>query len=162
MVLLRRLAVFVAVLGCLVALSPLPGAAGPSVYTANLVCADVDTGTPAITQSPASGRGTLKLASAGDVNFSIEVKGQGLPPNEPVFCAAICVADGVLDFFEFEIYDPCGTTTAGGKFTFSETRPFIAGAFDGGCLLPVVGFITASATADFTLCAPGFGTFPSP
>lgn len=156
---LRGLPGIVVLVGCLVALGALPAAAGPSVYTANLVCADITFSPFAVAQSPASGRGTLKLAGASDLNFTAEIKGQRLPPGADVFCAAICVLDGAIDLFEFEIYSPCGTTTAGGKFTYQETRPFVAGEFDGGCLLPVVGFITASATADLTLCAPGFGNF---
>ena len=174
----------VTLLAC-AALAPPPATAGPVVLNANLVCADVSLGGSVpeelvtssvfggivIAQRNASGTGLLQLTGPGNSNLSLTVKMNGLPPSTPAACAAVCVVDGMIDLFDFAAFKPCGTTTAGGKLTFTGTVPFVSSdPFNGGCLLPIpavwvkpqlVPELLAPVPADpLVVCAPGFGTFP--
>jgi hypothetical protein len=168
----RALTGFTAVaLLALAALVPLPATAGPTVYSSDMVCADVELGGPivstptlptiSITQNlGASAKATLGLSGAGNANLSLTIKAQGLPPNSLPICAALCVVNGIIDLFAFEGFEPCGTVTAGGKLTFSGTVPFLPpSAFEGGCLLPVPALLVLPEEGPVLACLPGFGEF---
>jgi hypothetical protein len=178
----RALTGFTAVaLVALAALVPQPAAAGPTVYSSDMVCADVTFGGPivssvalpsiSIIQNPdASAKATLGLTGAGNANLSLTIKAQGLPSGGFPICAAVCVVNGIIELFAFEGFAPCGTVTAGGKLTFSGTVPFLTPSeFEGGCLLPIPALLVIPEEVDPTslndvsgqvlACLPGFGTF---
>jgi hypothetical protein len=125
-----------------------------------MVCVDVDFGPLTITQNTgAGGNANLALTGAGNANLALTVKASGLPPSSPALCALICVVDGIHEIFDLELFDPCGTTTAGGKLTHTGLIvPFSGEPFQGGCLLPVPAVAVQTMT-DLVVCAPGFGTF---
>jgi hypothetical protein len=149
-----------ATLLALVALAPLPAVAGPTVYSADMVCANVTFGPLMITQNLlASGHANLTLTGAGNANLSLTVKASGLPGSAPAACAVVCVVDGIQDLFDFAAFEPCGTITAGGKLTFTGTVvPFSDEPFQGGCLLPVPALLVEDVDS-LLLCTTGFGTF---
>lgn len=150
---------FIAALVALVALVPAPASAARLVSQSNLVCADVSESPFSVVQNAASGSATLEVTN-NDI-LQVKFKGQGLPGNETVMCAVLCVVDGVLDLFDFEVFSPCGTTTSKGKFTFNGSVPFGGSdpPFEGGCLLSVAAFVVPSGPSSTVVCAPGFGTF---
>jgi hypothetical protein len=164
----------------LVALVPHPAAAGPTVYSSDMVCANVDFGAPPvssfaatsiiISQNPgASAKATLGLSGAGNANLSLTIKAQGLPAGSFPICAAVCVVNGIIDLFAVDGFAPCGTITAGGKLTFSDTVPFLSPSeFEGGCLLPIPALLVLpeivpvsldSVSGQVLACLPGFGEF---
>lgn len=154
MTLARAATGLIAVLVALVALAPLPASAAPLVYHTSLVCADVDLSGPSVVQNAGGGIATLEL---GGPNVLVKFKANGLPASSPAACAVLCVVNGALDLFDFEIFSPCATTGPSGKLTFSGSVPFAA--FEGGCLVPVMALLVESAVGFPVVCAPGFGTF---
>ena len=148
-----------ATLLALVALAPLPAVAGPTVYSADMVCIDVTFDPLTISQNSASGHTNLTLTGAGNANLAMTIKASGLPANAPTACAVVCVIDGIQDLFESAAFEPCGTTTAGGKLNFTGTVvPFSNEPFQGGCLLPVPALL-AEGPDSLIVCTTGFGTF---
>jgi hypothetical protein len=177
----RALTGFTAVaLLALAALVPVPAAAGPTVYSADMVCADVVFGGPVVESIAlpsisiiqnlgASAKSTLTLTGAGNANLSLTIKAQGLPPGGFPICAAVCVVNGIIELFAVEGFEPCGTITAGGKLTFTGTVPFLTPSeFESGCLLPIPALLVLpevvpvsldSVSGQVLACLPGFGQF---
>jgi hypothetical protein len=170
-------AIGVAALLAFLALGPRPAAAGPLVYQSNMACLDVFFDPLTLSQGDATATAKIEQTGPGNANLLLTFKSNGgLPPNAPVVCGLLCVVDGdiFMDFFEglFDSrkFDPCGTTTAGGKLTATATLPDFAGdPFRGGCLVPIPAFwiipeppiIKVPVEDDpLVVCAPGFGTFP--